>query len=161
MVHLPPCFHHTSQADAGDDYFDDTTIVDKQEVPNESFNILATEGTAQETKKGIPFMPKELWSTISEEVRALVTKGLQTLVAMGITSNVDAMEPPITPMDNDASTSMNRTTRIMILTHFMMLEKTMGRKSNLCPTHRPTHRPLLPSYHLSRNTPRHTWQVYL
>ena len=60
--------------DAGDDYFDHTTIVDEQEVPNESFNILAAEGTAQETKKGtkrgIPFMPKELWNTIPEEVRA-------------------------------------------------------------------------------------------
>jgi hypothetical protein len=58
--------------DAGDDYFDHTTIVDKQEVPNESFNILAAEGTAQETKKGIPFMPKELWNTIPEEVRAFI-----------------------------------------------------------------------------------------
>jgi len=37
--------------DAGDDYFDHTTIVDKQEVPNESFNILAAESTAQETKR--------------------------------------------------------------------------------------------------------------
>jgi len=148
--------------DAGDDYFDHTTIVDEQEVPNESFNILAAEGTAQETKKVFPSCRRNFGTPFLRKfVRSFVTIGLQTLVPMGITNTVDAVEPPIAPMDNNASTSMTKTTRIMILTLFHMLEKTMGRESNLCLTHRPTHRPLLPSYHLSRNTPRHTWQVYL
>ena len=73
------------------------------------------------TNFGTPFLRKF--------VRSFVTIGLQTLVPMGITNTVDAVEPPITPMDNNASTSMTKTTRIMILTLFMMLEKAMGRKS--------------------------------